>query len=120
MIISREINNLVKRYSEGKLAHAFLLETNNMESCYKDVLNLIKVLNCNTEFKEECLESCNLCNLIDNLSLPSLIVINPDGASIKKGQVLELKERFATKPVYSRFNCYVINNCEKLFESVWF
>ena len=114
MIISREINNLYKRYGEKKLAHAFLLETNDMDKCLKDILVLVKMLNCQNKYTDNCSEECNICRLIDNGSLPSLIVVNPDGASIKKNQVLELQERFATKPIYSKFSVYIINYCDKL------
>ena len=114
MIISREINNLYNRYGEKKLAHAFLLETNDMDKCLKDILVLVKMLNCQNKYTNNCSEECNICRLIDNGSLPSLIVVNPDGASIKKNQVLELQERFATKPIYSKFNVYIINYCDKL------
>lgn len=114
MIISREINNLYNRYGEKKLAHAFLLETNDMDKCLKDILVLVKMLNCQNKYTDNCSEECNICRLIDNGSLPSLIVVNPDGASIKKNQVLELQERFATKPIYSKFNVYIINYCDKL------
>lgn len=114
MIISREINNLYKRYGEKKLAHAFLLETNDMDKCLKDILVLVKMLNCQNKYIDNCSEECNICRLIDNGSLPSLIVVNPDGTSIKKNQVLELQERFATKPIYSKFNVYIINYCDKL------
>ena len=114
MIISREINNLYNRYGEKKLAHAFLLETNDMDKCLKDILVLVKMLNCQNKYTNNCSEECNICRLIDNGSLPSLIVVNPDGTSIKKNQVLELQERFATKPIYSKFNVYIINYCDKL------
>lgn len=114
MIISREINNLYKRYGEKKLAHAFLLETNDMDKCLKDILVLVKMLNCQNKYTDNCSEECNICRLIDNGSLPSLIVVNPDGTSIKKNQALELQERFATKPIYSKFNVYIINYCDKL------
>lgn len=114
MIISREINNLYNRYGEKKLAHAFLLETNDMDKCLKDILVLVKMLNCQNKYTDNCSEECNICRLIDNGSLPSLIVVNPDSTSIKKNQVLELQERFATKPIYSKFNVYIINYCDKL------
>lgn len=107
MVVAKEISNLYNRYCEDKLSHAFLLETNNLDKCYKDVLELIKLLN-------GANETNNLANLIDNLNLPSLIVIEPDGMSIKKTQVLDLQDRFATKPLYSIFNTYIINKCDRL------
>ncbi len=114
MVVADELKKIYKRYHEDKLAHAFLLETNNSEKCYKDVLELVKTLDCPHEYKEDCPENCNLCSLVDSLNLPSLIVINSEGMTINKEQILVLQERFATKPVYARFNIYIINDCDRL------
>lgn len=110
------LNELVKRYREKKLAHAYLIETNNYDKALQDLKEFIKIINCPEEFKEKC-EKCNLCNLINKDNLPSIKIIEPDGASIKKVQMEELKEAFSTKPVYSRYNTYIIMNAEKLNSS---
>lgn len=113
MFQNKFLNEIVTKYRENKLAHAYLIETNNIEKATSDILGLIKVLNCPSEYKEKCLE-CNLCNLINKQNLPSLKIIEPDGASIKKNQVESLKSDFGTKPIYSKFNVYIIKNAEKL------
>lgn len=110
-------DNLLKRYHENKLAHAFLLETNDISRCYEDVLNFIKKLCCPHTFSIECKENCNLCSLIDADNLPSLITINPDGQFIKKGQILDMMEKFSTKPVFTNFNIYVIREAERFNSS---
>ncbi len=112
-------NNLIdiyNKYREKKLAHAYLVETNNLTQLTEDLKLLIKVINCPEEYHESC-QNCNLCNLIDKNNLPSLITINPDGAMIKKNQIEELKKAFETKPIYSKYNIYIINNAEKLNSS---
>ncbi len=113
MIVSERVNELVSVYNENRLAHAFLLETNDIDLCFKDVLEFIKVINCPNKFKDNC-EECNICHLIESLSLPNLIVIEPSGQYIKKEQVLDLRNRFSTKPVYTKYNCYVIKEADKL------
>jgi len=110
------LNELVKRYREKKLAHAYLIETNNYDKALQDLKEFIKIINCPEEYEEKC-EKCNLCNLINKDNLPSIKIIEPDGASIKKVQMEELKEAFSTKPVYSRYNTYIIMNAEKLNSS---
>ena len=110
------LNELVKRYREKKLAHAYLIETNNYDKALQDLKEFIKIINCPEEYKKKC-EKCNLCNLINIDNLPSIKIIEPDGASIKKVQMEELKEAFSTKPVYSRYNTYIIMNAEKLNSS---
>lgn len=116
MFKNQVLTNLVKKYREKKLAHAYLIETNNINLATNDILELIKIINCPEEYIEKC-NNCNLCNLIDKVSLPSLKIIEPDGASIKKSQIEALKLAFGTIPVYSKYNCYIIKNAEKLNSS---
>lgn len=113
MQINEELNELVTKYRENKLAHAYLIETNNMEHCLNDLKELIKILNCSQEYKPNCKE-CNLCNLIAKNNLPSIKILEPDGNNIKKNQIIELKNEFSTIPIYSKFNIYIIKNAEKL------
>lgn len=107
-------NEILKKYHEGKLAHAFLLETNDLERCYKDVLELVKEINCPFNYSNDCTEECNICTLIDNDNLPSLITINPDGQFIKRDQISELMNKFSTIPVFTKYNVYIINQAHRL------
>ena len=116
MFQNSTLNELVKKYRENKLAHAYLIETNNYTLVLKDLKELIKIISCQHEFNETC-HKCNLCNLINKNNLPSIKIIEPDGASIKKGQMEELKENFSTKPIYSKYNIYIVKNAEKLNSS---
>ena len=107
------LENLVKYYHENKISHAYLIETNNLEKCYLDLLEVIKQIFCQNEYNKEC-NKCNICNLVNQNYLPSLVVISPDGMNIKKEQNVELKKKFSTVPIYTKENIYVIKNAEKL------
>lgn len=107
------LENLVKYYHENKISHAYLIETNNLEKCYLDLLEVIKQIFCQNEYNKEC-NKCNICNLVNQYYLPSLVVISPDGMNIKKEQIVELKKKFSTVPIYTKENIYVIKNAEKL------
>lgn len=107
------LENLVKYYHENKISHAYLIETNNLEKCYLDLLEVIKQMFCQNEYNKEC-NKCNICNLVNQNYLPSLVVISPDGMNIKKEQIVELKKKFSTVPIYTKENIYVIKNAEKL------
>lgn len=113
MFVNPTLEEIVNKYREKKLSHAYLIETNNVEKALQDLKTLIKVLNCPEIYTSNC-SKCNLCNLINKDNLPSLKIITPNGTSIKKEQIEELKENFSTIPVYSRFNVYIIKNAEKL------
>lgn len=107
------LENLVKYYHENKISHAYLIETNNLEKCYLDLFEVIKQIFCQNEYNKEC-NKCNICNLVNQNYLPSLVVISPDGMNIKKEQIVELKKKFSTVPIYTKENIYVIKNAEKL------
>jgi len=107
------LENLVKYYHENKISHAYLIETNNLEKCYLDLLEVTKQIFCQNEYNKEC-NKCNICNLVNQNYLPSLVVISPDGMNIKKEQIVELKKKFSTVPIYTKENIYVIKNAEKL------
>lgn len=117
MIEAVNILNILKRSHENKLAHAFLLETNDIDRCYKDILSLLKQLNCPSIYDVKCSNECNICNLIDTNNLPSLVTIEPDGQNIKKQQVLDMMDKFSTKPVFSKYNMYVIKYAERFNSS---
>lgn len=104
------------KYRENKLSHAYLIETNNLDETYNKVLELCKKLECSLEYSKTC-EKCNICNLINLNNHPNVYTIEPDGINIKKEQIINLKEKFSTMPVYSKYNIYIIKGAEKLNES---
>ena len=104
------IQQLYQEYMSEHLSHAFLLETNNQEKCLKELLQFLSKIN---EVEDEQ-ENIKLNKLILNETLPSLVVIRPDGNSIKKEQIINLKTSFQTKPIFSKYNMYVILNAEDL------
>ena len=116
MAAVNNIKNIIKSYNENKLSHAFLIETNNSEKCLEDIKDIIKQINCPNNYNKNCTQ-CNLCYQIEKETLPSFMIIRPDGASIKKEQILTLKEKMFTKPVYSKYNTYVILEADKLNNS---
>ncbi len=110
------LQQLLVQYRDQKLSHAFLLETNNVLQCMLEIKEFLKHINCEEEFQENC-DKCNLCHLINNSLLPNLLIIEPDGQVIKKEQIIELKKMFQTKPVFSKYNMYIIKNAECLNSS---
>ena len=102
----KAFEDILNRFHENKLAHAFLLETNDLDRCYQEVLELIKNI---------CSESSidNIGELIESNNLPSLMSIEPDGQLIKKDQIKELMNRFSTKPVFTNYNFYIIKEADR-------
>ncbi len=111
------IKDLEKKYDENKLAHSFLLETDNIEICLEDLKKIIKKIDCPNEFNDNCQLKCNNCQLIDENIFPNLMIVRPDGNSIKKEQVLNIKSKFNKAPIMSKYNIYVLVEADKLNES---
>ena len=109
MEISNKLNIIVNQYEKNKLSHAFLIETNNIEKCLDDVKEIIKIIN-----KDPNNNDNNIDKLIDIDNLPSLVIISPDKNVIKKSQLEELEYKFATKPIYTKYNNYIILNADTM------
>ena len=107
------INYLDTLYRENKFAHAYLVETNNIDLCLNEIKKLIKMTFCPNKYTENC-EKCNLCKLLDNDSLPSVVTIKPSGKTINKDGIDLLKEQFAYNPIYTQNNYYIIVEAEKM------
>lgn len=112
------INSFINIFHENKLAHAYLVETNNLNKALEDVKVIIKNIICNDNYSDEC-SKCNLCHLIDTDSLPSLLIVYPDGKAIKKDQIEIIKAKFSTKSVYTNYSIYVIMEPELMNETAY-
>ena len=112
------INNLAKIYHENQFSHAYLVETNNIESCLLDIKKLIKMTFCPKKYNDNC-DECNLCHLLDNNSLPSVYVLDTDSKSINKDSIDELKSQFFYNPVYTLNNYYVICHAERMNDTAY-
>ena len=110
---SKDLEKLIEYYHNKKLAHAYLITTNNIPKCLEVLLKVIKNIFCVNNYEDNC-NKCSLCHLIDLKNLPSLKIIEPDGEFIKKEQILDLKNTFAKSNQFTNESIYIIKNAEKL------
>ena len=109
------LERLYEQYRDSKLSHAFVLQTNDKNKCLLELKNLLKMMACEGKYSSGC-SKCEICRQIDNDEYLSVHIVYPDGKSIKKEQIAELKRKMAFKPIFSRFNAYIIMEAEKLKE----
>ncbi len=110
------VENIEKLVHQGRISHAYLIETRNYEKSSELVLAFAKYLYCNHHVtdKQKC-DSCHLCSFIDEDTNSDLIQIYPDGTEIKKKQIADLKEKFMTKSLSEGFSrIYIIYEADKL------
>ena len=103
--IKNEINN-------DKISHAFLIETKNYSEKNEIIIALIKEILKKSINNNEIFE--NVSNLIDNNAYSDFMIIEPDGAFIKKEQVLDIKEKFKTTSYEGYPRIYLIKEADKL------
>lgn len=101
---------IINTFHENNNSHAFLLVTNNVERCYQDVIDIIKIINCNNGGNDDC----NICNTIDKNTNPDVIIVSPDGKEIKVDAVANIIDSFSTKPLINKYSIYVVREADKL------
>lgn len=112
VLVRQAILNQVR---EKKLAHAYLIETNNLLEFEIELKEILKIILCE-EDNEYC-NSCQQCHFVDNDNHPNIIRIAPDGVNIKIAQVEELQKKFSTKAFFGKYNIYIISEADKLNQS---
>lgn len=103
----KQIKKLKDEFHENINSHVFLLETNNLDLCLKDVKDIIK-----EKIDADPITSAQ----IEEETYLELIVVRPEDKEIKKDQILALQERLKTKPILSDYLFYIIIPAEALSE----
>lgn len=101
-------------FSKNRLAHAYLFS--GMKGTFKlEVAKLIaKAFFCSDKIDEKPCEQCISCKRIESLNHPDFHIVEPDGLSIKKGQIQALQEEFSKTGVESKKKVYIINHADKM------
>lgn len=100
---------------KNRIAHAYLFE--GMRGTGKKEISILlaKSINCHApvEGYKPC-ESCVNCKRINSGNHPDIHLVEPDGLSIKKGQIQELQEEFSKTGVESKNKLYMIVHADKM------
>ena len=107
------VNIFKKAIEDNKISHAYLIDTNNYSKSFLLVLDFIKSILCSSNFINDS-SKLSICHQIDNGNYLELKIIEPDGAWIKKEQLLELQDLFSKEAIIGSKRFYVIKNCDKM------
>ena len=112
------INNCLKN---NYFVHAYLIEIDDYENDFKDVLTLVKALLCQNKDLDDVnklnCDKCNICSLIDNDNYPDLYIIEGDDNLIKKEQIIKLEDDFKNTSLLKNKRIYIIKESEKMNDS---
>ncbi len=106
--------------SFNRLSHAYLIEIDNYDDDYQCVLDFVKLILCSREDKStKCLncDKCNICNQVNSGNYVDLKVIEPEGALIRKKQMISLQEEFNNKSLLDNKRIYIIKEADKFNDS---
>ena len=108
------IDYIDKIIKNNKISHAYLFEISNYEEDLVFIYDFIKMILTNLEYKDIKSSDNPIISLVDNNNYPDIKVIEPDGSTIKKNQLLELQKDYNNKSLLDGKRIYIIKNAEKL------
>ena len=107
------IDYINKIIENNKVSHAYLIELNNYEEDMKYIYDFIKMILCNIEYSDLDKEN-NIEKLIDDDNYPDIKIIEPEGSTIKKSQMIDLQKDYSNKSLLDGKRIYVVKEADKL------
>ncbi|WP_369818731.1 DNA polymerase III subunit delta' [Anoxybacillus sp. B7M1] len=105
---------LARSIEKERVAHAYLFEGQRGTGKREVSLLLAKSLFCLNRLTYRPCNECRNCRRIDSGNHPDVHWIEPDGQSIKKGQIEALQEEFSKTGVESNQKLYIIRHADKM------
>lgn len=103
--------NLVRNSLKDEfLSHAYLIDENNNQDAFKMVLSFVKEI----FYKSYDYDKKIISKRIDDNNYPELTIIEPDGAFIKKEQLLNLQSDFSMMSLEGNMRVYIIRNADRM------
>lgn len=93
---------LQRSFEHGRLAHAYLFEGEKGTGKHEVGIWLAQHLYCTNMNNQQPCGRCNNCQRIKNQEHPDVLVLAPDGQSIKVDQIRRLQTEFSRSGYESR------------------
>ena len=105
---------LKKSVEHGRIAHAYLFEGDAGTGKHEMSLWLAKRLFCTTVQSDEPCGSGSNCLRIAQGEHPDVLMVAPDGQTIKVDQIRQLQEEFSKSGFESRLKIFLLSQSEKM------
>jgi len=104
---------LQKALESARLGHAYLFYGPSGVGKKLTALQLAKALVCQGATAEAC-DRCASCHKMTTGNHPDVVVINPEGASIRIEHIRAMQRQLSYKPYESQYTIVIIDGCESL------
>lgn len=108
------IDYINKIIENNKVSHAYLIEINDYDTDKEYIFSFIKMILCDIPYEKLEKENNNIINLIDDDNYPDIKVIEPEGSTIKKSQMIDLQKDYSNKSLLDGKRIYVVKEADKL------
>lgn len=105
---------LTNSFKKDRLAHAYLFEGDRGTGKKEAAFLFAKIFFCLDPDGVNPCGHCSNCRRIDSGNHPDVHIIEPDGQSIKKGQVTDLIKEFSYRGLESRRKVYILQDADKM------
>ena len=109
----RAVAQLRKALRSDRLAHAYLFHGPNGTGKKLAALQFTKALYCPSVTTDAC-DACAVCHKIANRNHPDVLLIGPEGVSIRIEAIRMIQNRLSYKPYESNRTTIIIDGCELL------
>ena len=107
----RAVARLRKALQSDRLSHAYLFHGRNGTGKKLAALQFTKALYCTAA---DACDACTTCHKIDGRNHPDVLLIEPEGASIRIEAIRMIQNRLSYKPYESQRTTIIIDGCELL------
>lgn len=105
---------LINSIEKDRISHAYLFQGGKGTGKLEMATHLAKTVFCKERQGIEPCQECSDCKRIDSGNHPDLHYVEPDGASIKKEQILYLQKEFTYSGLESDRKVYIIKDAERM------
>lgn len=109
----RAVAQLRKALQSNRLPHAYLFYGPSGTGKKLAALQFTKALYCTALSTDAC-DTCATCHKIANRNHPDVLMIEPEGASIRIEAIRTIQNRLSYKPYESQRTTIIIDGCESL------
>ena len=101
---------LLEAAANNKLGHAYLFRGPDGVGKKRAAMTLAAALNCKKPEQHDACGRCSSCRKYGSGNHPDLLLVSPDGAAIKIGQVRELKHQLAFAPLEANTRVIILED----------